>query len=122
MSASDVAGELPHHEGQFVLGVDLDGVVADYLAGFTEYLTQRGRLTADALVQRSRYDFSEWGLTHDEYESLHAEAVVQASAAGAPPGNRGRRRGFVAPVRRWGLDPGDHPSAVRELGPRRGGG
>ena len=72
-----MAGELPDNEGQFVLGVDLDGVVADYLAGFTEYLTQRGRLTPEAAVERSRYDFSEWGLTHDDYESLHAEAVVQ---------------------------------------------
>ena len=61
---------------RFVLGVDIDGVVADYSAGFAQYVAERRGLDPAALPQRHAYGFGEWGLDSDEYEQLHYEAVV----------------------------------------------
>ncbi len=60
---------------QFVFGVDLDGVVADYTAGFAEFVASERRITAASLPLQRSYDFSEWGLAPGEYERLHGRAV-----------------------------------------------
>ncbi len=60
---------------QFVFGVDLDGVVADYTAGFAEFLASERGVDVDSLPEQRSYDFREWGLGADEYEQLHGRAV-----------------------------------------------
>ena len=62
---------------RFVFGVDLDGVVADYTAGFASYVAaQRGVDPASLPTERS-YDFGEWGFEPGEYERLHSAAVTE---------------------------------------------
>jgi 5'(3')-deoxyribonucleotidase len=65
-------------DSTFVLGVDLDGVCADYTAAFAEVVaTERGCDPADLAPDRS-WDFREWGL--DElggFEHLHRLAVIE---------------------------------------------
>ena len=62
---------------QFVFGVDLDGVVADYTAGFAEFFAaQRGIDPASLPIERS-YDFREWGLEPGEFERYHGTAVIE---------------------------------------------
>lgn len=60
-----------------MLGVDLDGVVADYTIGFAEYIAGlRGIDPASLPFQRS-YDFREWGLEEGEFEKHHSAAVSE---------------------------------------------
>jgi 5'(3')-deoxyribonucleotidase len=60
----------------FVFGVDLDGVVADYTAGFREVVAaELGRDLATLPLERS-WDFEEWGITAEEFERLHQFAVT----------------------------------------------
>lgn len=62
----------------FVLGVDLDGVCADYTVAFAEVVAaEKGCSVADLPAERS-WDFQEWGL--DElggFERLHRLAVLE---------------------------------------------
>lgn len=61
----------------FVLGVDLDGVCADYTKGFRWVVAQHlGMDEADLPIQRS-WDFAEWGIGSDEFETLHRRAVTK---------------------------------------------
>ena len=62
---------------RFVLGVDLDGVVADYVAGFAEFVAGRRGVNPDCLPSRESYDFSEWGISPEDFERLHRAAVVK---------------------------------------------
>ena len=62
---------------QFVFGVDLDGVVADYTAGFREFLLQEYDADPASLPPRQSYHFAEWGLDRDEYERRHRRAVSE---------------------------------------------
>lgn len=62
----------------FVLGVDLDGVCADYTVAFAEVVAaEKGCSVADLPAERS-WDFQEWGL--DElggFDRLHRIAVLE---------------------------------------------
>lgn len=62
---------------QFVFGVDLDGVVADYTAGFAAYVGELRGVDPATLPTERSYDFTEWGLSRDEYERLHHAAVTE---------------------------------------------
>jgi 5'(3')-deoxyribonucleotidase len=63
--------------GQFVLGVDLDGVVADHTGRFREILAEiRGVDPRSFPLQRS-WDFGEWGLAPGEYADIHRVAVME---------------------------------------------
>lgn len=63
--------------GQFVLGVDLDGVVADHTRRFRDILAElRGVDPAIYPLERS-WDFAEWGLAPGEYSELHRIAVME---------------------------------------------
>ena len=46
----------------FVLGVDLDGVVADFAAGLKPVAAEWLGVAPDALTDDISYGFSEWGL------------------------------------------------------------
>lgn len=61
--------------GAFILGVDLDGVCADYTAGLRRVVADdRGIEPSDLPLERS-WGFEEWGLDAAEFERLHRKAV-----------------------------------------------
>lgn len=62
---------------QFVLGVDLDGVVADHTGRFREIVAERRGVDPETLSLDRSWDFHEWGFEADEYERLHKLAVTE---------------------------------------------
>ncbi len=60
---------------RFVFGVDLDGVVTDYAAGFRSYVAALRGIEADELPVQTSYDFAVWGLDRKAFEHLHSRAV-----------------------------------------------
>ncbi|MEM7337778.1 MAG: hypothetical protein AAF467_03960 [Actinomycetota bacterium] len=63
--------------GSFVFGVDLDGVCADYTAGFRAVVAaDRGIAPEDLPIERS-WGFDEWGLDAAEFQRLHRRAVAE---------------------------------------------
>ena len=62
---------------QFVFGVDLDGVVADYTAGFAHFLARERGVDPASFPEQRSYDFREWGLAPGEYQLMHGRAVVE---------------------------------------------
>jgi 5'(3')-deoxyribonucleotidase len=77
---------------QFVLGVDLDGVVANFYAGLLPIAAEWLGVPAGSLPAEVSYGLTEWGLDAvGGYEDLHRFAVVQRALfrklepmAGAP--------------------------------------
>ncbi len=64
-------------ESQFVLGLDLDGCVADFYGRMRQIAAEwTGRAESD-LTTNVRYGLPEWGLVDGEYERLHRFAVTQ---------------------------------------------
>ncbi len=64
--------------GQFVLGVDLDGVCADYTLGFRQVVADHRGISLDELPLQRSWGFDEWGIDNDEYQRLHRHAVCDA--------------------------------------------
>ena len=62
---------------QFVLGVDLDGVVADHTGRFREIVAERRGVDPETLPLDRSWDFHEWGFAPGEYDSLHKLAVTE---------------------------------------------
>jgi 5'-nucleotidase len=63
---------------QLVLGVDLDGVCADYEGAFrASVVRQLGRDPASLGPQTIMDAYSEWGLTFEEFEEAHRAAVTE---------------------------------------------
>jgi 5'-nucleotidase len=63
--------------GQFVLGVDLDGVVADHTRRFREILADIRGVDPEMYPLERSWDFGEWGLAPGEYADLHRVAVME---------------------------------------------
>ena len=63
--------------GRFVFGVDLDGVVADYTAGFAAYVAELRGIDPASLPEERSYDFREWGIGPQEFEQYHGSAVSE---------------------------------------------
>jgi len=64
-------------EETFVLGLDLDGCVADFIGRMREiYVEWSGREPED-VTEAPTYGFPEWGLVEGEYDRLHRFAVTQ---------------------------------------------
>ena len=63
--------------GQFVLGVDLDGVVADHTRRFREILADIRGVDPEMYALERSWDFGEWGLAPGEYADLHRIAVME---------------------------------------------
>lgn len=61
----------------FVFGVDLDGVVADYTAGFREVVADARGVDPSTLSDERSWDFHEWGLDENDYNRLHKYAVTE---------------------------------------------
>lgn len=76
---------------QFVLGLDLDGCVTDFLATMKVVFAEWSGQPVEALDPRPSYGFPEWGLDPTQYKRLHRFAVTQrklfadlAPVVGAP--------------------------------------
>lgn len=83
-------------EKQFVLGVDLDGVVADFVNGLRPIAAEWLGVALSDLTDEVTYGFGEWGLEAcGGYEALHRFAVKHRDlfrrlppVPGAPPALR----------------------------------
>ncbi|MGE3620855.1 MAG: hypothetical protein AB7L84_10385 [Acidimicrobiia bacterium] len=63
------------HRG-FILGVDLDGVCADYTAAFRAVVAADLRVDPASLSEVRSWDYAEWGITHEDFDRLHRRAVL----------------------------------------------
>lgn len=75
-------------EQQFVLCVDLDGVVADYERAFRRVVAQRNGIPEEEMGPQTTWDFSgcNWGIRDREhYLSLHSAAVVEENMFATMP-------------------------------------
>lgn len=73
---SSCGAQLHSHE-RFILGVDLDGVVADLYAALRPIAAEWRGVEPDELTPNVSYGLTEWGIGPDEYHSLHRFAVTQ---------------------------------------------
>jgi 5'-nucleotidase len=63
---------------QLVLGVDLDGVCADYESAFRDAVVRQLGLEPGALPPQTVMDaYSQWGLTFEQFEQAHRRAVTE---------------------------------------------
>jgi 5'(3')-deoxyribonucleotidase len=62
---------------KFVLGVDLDGVVADFYTALRPIAAEWLGVPVDSLTTNVSYGLPEWGLPEGTYEDLHRFAVTQ---------------------------------------------
>jgi len=60
----------------FVLGVDLDGVCAEYTLGFRRIVAERLGVSEESLPIERGWDFAEWGFEPGDFEDHHRHAVV----------------------------------------------
>ena len=66
------------NESEFILGVDLDGVVGDFYGAMRVIAAQWLDKPADSLTTEVSYGLDEWGLAeYGGYERLHRFAVIQ---------------------------------------------
>lgn len=63
--------------GPFVLGVDLDGVCADYTAGLRSVVAEERGVDPAELPEERSWGFTEWGLEPEEFERIHHKAVTE---------------------------------------------
>ena len=65
------------HAGEFVLGVDLDGVCADYTSAFRSVAALEWGVPEESLTTEVSWDFVEWGLTRERFLDLHRACVQE---------------------------------------------
>jgi beta-phosphoglucomutase-like phosphatase (HAD superfamily) len=72
--------------GDFVLGVDLDGVVADFYSGLRPIAAEWLGVPLDDLTPTPGYGLTEWRIdTAGTYDDLHRFAVTQRNLFGTLP-------------------------------------
>jgi 5' nucleotidase, deoxy (Pyrimidine), cytosolic type C protein (NT5C) len=72
------------NENRIVLGVDLDGVCADFYARMREVASEWFERPIGDLTRSPTYGLSEWGVEDEEkYKSLHRFAVMSTMGANA---------------------------------------
>ncbi len=75
---------------QFVLGVDLDGVVADFARGLKPIAAEWLGVPVDSLTDEISYGFKEWALERaGGYDDLHRFAVKERQLFATLPPLRG---------------------------------
>lgn len=62
---------------QFILGVDLDGVVADHTLRFREIVAELHGVDPETYPMERSWDFAEWGFAPGEYSDYHRIAVLE---------------------------------------------
>jgi 5'(3')-deoxyribonucleotidase len=60
---------------EFVLGVDLDGVCADYTTAFRRIAAMERDVQLESLTTEVSWDFAEWGLDRASFLELHRTSV-----------------------------------------------
>jgi 5'-nucleotidase len=60
----------------FILGVDLDGVCADYTEALREVVATERGIHPGELPEPRTWDFAEWGLDRAGFERVHRRAVT----------------------------------------------
>lgn len=63
--------------GEFILGVDLDGVCADYTAAFRQAVAGHRGIHPTELTDEVSWDFGEWGLDREGFLEHHTRAVTE---------------------------------------------
>ncbi|MCP5025418.1 MAG: hypothetical protein GY929_03960 [Actinomycetia bacterium] len=62
---------------EFIFGVDLDGVCADYTAGFRQVVAADRGVSPDSLGPQLGWDYKEWGVAdRADFERLHRRGVM----------------------------------------------
>ena len=62
---------------QFILGVDLDGVVANHTWRFREIMAEVRGVDPETMPLERSWDFHEWGFGPDDYAQHHRIAVME---------------------------------------------
>jgi len=70
---------------RFVIGVDLDGVVADFYGALRPIAAEWRGVALDQLTPEVGYGLKEWGITPQEYQELHRFAVTQKEIFATQP-------------------------------------
>ena len=84
---------MPSDTGQIVLGVDLDGVCANFYGRMREIAAEWFERDINSFPLDVSYGLEEWGITSQEqYESLHRFAVTQRAFFETVPIIPGARR------------------------------
>jgi len=83
---------MPSDSGQIVLGVDLDGVCADFYARMREIAAEWFERPLEQLSADVSYGLTEWGIQGDAYDSLHRFAVTERDFFRTVPMIPGARR------------------------------
>jgi 5'(3')-deoxyribonucleotidase len=84
---------MPEIESKIVLGVDLDGVCADFYTRMREIAAEWFEKPLKDLTQDVTYGLPEWGVAGPaQYESLHRFAVTERNLFGTVPIIPGARR------------------------------
>ena len=84
-------------DAQFVLGVDLDGVVADFYAGLRPIAAEWLGVPVESLTEGVTYDLPEWNLrSADEYDELTGSPSPRRTCSEISPRSRERLPRCVA--------------------------
>lgn len=92
------------HPQRFVLGVDLDGVAADFYGALRPIAAEWRGVKLDELTPDVSYGLKEWKITSQEYQELHRFAVAQKEIFSTQPAIPGaaavlRRLGYNHDIR-----------------------
>ncbi len=63
--------------GEFVFGVDLDGVCADYHLGFRDVVAAELGVEPESLTRPAEWGYEHWGIGADDFNRLHKLAVTE---------------------------------------------
>ena len=77
MDTSTVPGVSDPAKMDFVLGVDLDGVCADYNSGFRDVVAHDRGVDPQTLPMPTEWGFHHWGIDDMEFARLHKLAVSE---------------------------------------------
>jgi 5'(3')-deoxyribonucleotidase len=81
---------MPSDKGEIVIGVDLDGVCADFYARMREIASEWLEVGLETLTTDVSYGLGEWGIRdEDHYRQLHRFAVTQRDLFETCPAIRG---------------------------------
>ena len=83
---------MPSDSGQIVLGIDLDGVCADFYHRMREIAAEWFERPIHELPTEVSYGLPEWGIQGDEYDSLHRFAITERDLFRTVPIVPGARR------------------------------
>ncbi|MEZ5268927.1 MAG: hypothetical protein R2789_10335 [Microthrixaceae bacterium] len=104
---------------EFIFGVDLDGVCADYNEAFRLAVARHRGIDPAELTTEVTWDFAEWGLDREGVLEHHARAVAEDGLFRHAPPIEGVSEALWR-SRRRSVDPDHHPPTGQQLVPRQG--